>query len=76
MDLLEKDETKTKRYKLFTCAALQITSFKEHLLPCQADKHFPFREDNSHISEHYNKKNNLKAKSKERYLYQYISDKI
>lgn len=32
MELLQKDEAKTKRDKLFTCAPLQITSLKEHLL--------------------------------------------
>lgn len=34
MELLPKDEAKTKRDKLFTCAPLQI---KEHLLPYSED---------------------------------------
>ncbi len=37
MELLQKDEAKTKSDKLFTCAPLQITSLKEHLLPCSED---------------------------------------
>lgn len=32
MELLQRDEAKTKRDKLFTCASLQITSLEEHLL--------------------------------------------
>ncbi len=37
MKLSQKDEAKVKRAKLFTCAPLQITTLKEHLLPCSDD---------------------------------------